>query len=152
MKRVLGAALGLALATGAWAAEEHGGGHEAGAHGGRSPTGDYAAPPPTVDKRSLLTGNTLTAVAFIPIDPPRPALGGGMTSFERLMFEAYLRDGGNAELRWYDPRTARYTAARTERWSIDGDRLCLALPAPGAGKARQSWSPSSVHRSARAAV
>jgi hypothetical protein len=130
MKRVLGAALGILIATGAWAAEEAGHGGE---HGARSPTGDYAAPPPLVDKRAFFTGNTLSAVAFIPLNPPRPALSGaGMSSLERVMFEAYLSEGGSAELRWYDPRTARYSAAQAQRWSLDGDRLCLGIPAPGA--------------------
>jgi hypothetical protein len=71
-----------------------------------------------------LAGNTLSAVTFVP--RAGAATGGG--SLLRLMFQAYLRPDGTAQLRVWDTARNAYTAIEERRWSVSGSTLCIGVP------------------------
>lgn len=77
------------------------------------------APPPLTD---ALTGNTLSAVLFL----PHEAAGGG--SLDRVVFQAYLRPDGSALMRRWEPARNAYSALAERRWSVSGSTLCLDFP------------------------
>lgn len=78
-----------------------------------------AAAPPLAD---ALTGNTLSAVLFL----PHKAAGGG--SLDRVVFQAYLRPDGSALMRRWQPAQNAYSPVAERRWSMTGDQLCLDFP------------------------
>jgi hypothetical protein len=78
-----------------------------------------AAAPPLAD---ALTGNTLSAVLFM----PHEATGGG--SLDRVVFQAYLRADGSALMRRWQPAQNAYSPVAERRWSVTGDQLCLDFP------------------------
>jgi hypothetical protein len=69
-----------------------------------------------------LTGNTLSAVLFL----PHAAAGGG--SLDRVVFQAYLRADGSALMRRWQPAQNAYSALAERRWSVSGNLLCLDFP------------------------
>src|SRR5262249_32870906 len=103
MKQIIAlfaALLSLAFAGPAWAAEA---------------AGPLAA---------RLAGNTLNAVTFLPRKPGMP--GGG--ELARVMLQAYLRPGGGALVRVWDPSRNSYTPAAERRWHLTGTQLCIDSP------------------------
>jgi hypothetical protein len=86
-----------------------------------------AAEPPPVTAGQL-TGNTLSAVAFV----PRNAGMSGGGELARIMLQAYLGVGGQALVRAWDPARDSYTAPTALRWSLSGSTFCLDLPIRGA--------------------
>lgn len=86
-----------------------------------------AAEPPPVTVNQL-TGNTLSAVAFVPRKAGMP--GGG--ELARIMLQAYLGAGGRALVRAWDPSRDSYTAPAALHWSLSGSTFCLDLPIKGA--------------------
>src|SRR5690348_10642099 len=71
-----------------------------------------------------LTGNTLSAVTFLPRKAGMP--GGG--ELARVVLQAYLQPGGGALVRVWDPSRDSYTPAVERRWSLAGTRLCIDSP------------------------
>ena len=69
-----------------------------------------------------LTGNTLSAVLFL----PHAAAGGG--SLDRVVFQAYLRPDGSALMRRWQPAQNAYSPLAERRWSVTGNELCLDFP------------------------
>jgi hypothetical protein len=45
------------------------------------------------------------------------------------MFQAFLEPRGGALVRWWDTSADRYSRVSAQRWRLDGDTLCLAVPA-----------------------
>jgi hypothetical protein len=72
-----------------------------------------------------LAGATLSAVAYVAREAGMP--GGG--ELARIMLQAYLRPGGQALVRAWDPARNTYTATVERDWSLDGAKFCLGLPA-----------------------
>jgi hypothetical protein len=94
----------------------------------RDPITEYS-PRPVIDGRQFFTGNTVNAVAFLPVDPSEPHLAApGSGSLLRIMFQAYLRPDGEALVRSWDARVGRYTPVSNQPWRLDGSTLCLAVP------------------------
>ena len=114
----------LALVRAGTAAEDH-------AHGGGHERGPFPyAPVEKVDTKRFFTGNTMNAVAYVPSAQPQPGPNAiGASSLSTVMFQAYLREDGTALVRAWDPRSARYTPTAQQFWSVDGDTMCLAVPA-----------------------
>jgi hypothetical protein len=111
----------MAIAGGAIGAEGHGG-HERGPY----PYG----PAEKIDPRQFFTGNTVAAVAYLPVAHPQPGPDAtGASSLLTVMFRAFLRPDGTALVHSWDPRTASYTPTATQFWSLDGNTLCLSVPA-----------------------
>ncbi|MBV8457437.1 MAG: hypothetical protein JO122_12560 [Acetobacteraceae bacterium] len=73
-----------------------------------------------------LSGNTLSAVAWVPRAAGAPG-GGGLS---RFMLQAYLRPDGSALIRIWDAARNAYTPPSERNWSLSGNRLCLNLPVP----------------------
>jgi hypothetical protein len=88
----------------------------------REAAADGAAP-----LSARLAGNTLSAVAFV----PRADASSGGGSLLRLMFQAYLRPDGGAQLRVWDTVRNAYTAIEERRWSVSGSTLCIGVPRIG---------------------
>lgn len=87
-------------------------------------------PAEKVDPRPFFTGNTVSAVAYLPVAHPQAGPNAtGASSLLTVMFQAFLRDDGTALVRSWDPQAARYTATAKQFWSLDGNTLCLAVPA-----------------------
>jgi hypothetical protein len=82
----------------------------------------HAADP--VPLSTLLIGNTLSAVTFVPRPPGAP--GGGELS--RIMLQAYLRGDGSALVRVWDGLRDAYTPPTDLPWALTGSTLCLDLP------------------------
>jgi len=75
---------------------------------------------------ATLAGKTLSAVAFVMRRQGVPS------ELHRFMFQAYLRAGGGALVRVWEPRRDAYTRPREGRWALSGSTLCLDLRAgPG---------------------
>jgi hypothetical protein len=83
-------------------------------------------PPPV--SINQLTGNTLSAVAFVPRPPGMP--GGG--ELARVMLQAYLGPGGQALVRAWDPSRDSYSVPTGGHWSLNGSTFCVDLPIRGA--------------------
>jgi hypothetical protein len=62
----------------------------------------------------------------VPHEAPK---GGG--SLSRIMFQAFLRPGGTALIRRWDPAHDAYTTPAERRWSLSGSTLCLDFPDMG---------------------
>jgi hypothetical protein len=87
------------------------------------------APRPVIDARAFFTGNTLSAVAFIPREEDEQEADSPTSgALLRVMFQAYLRPDGGALVRAWDPRVGRYTPVASERWQLEGSALCLRVP------------------------
>lgn len=86
-----------------------------------------AAADDTPSLAERLAGNTISAVTFVP--RADAAAGGG--SLLRLMFQAYLRPDGSAQLRVWDPVRNAYAAIEERRWSASGSTLCIGVPRIG---------------------
>jgi hypothetical protein len=71
-----------------------------------------------------LAGNTLSAVTFLPHKAGMP--GGG--ELARVMLQAYLRPGGGALVRVWDPARDSYTVPIERSWTLAGTRLCIDSP------------------------
>ncbi len=93
----------------------------AGAADAPQPPGAAEAPKPLAE---TLVGNTLSGVLFMPHEAPA---GGG--SLDRVVFQAFLRSDGSAQMRRWDSTHDAYTAIAPSRWNLDGDTLCLDFPA-----------------------
>ena len=89
-----------------------------------APASRAEGPVPTL--ADLLTGNTVSAVLFVPHEAPK---GGG--SLNRIMFQAFLQPGGTALIRRWDPAHDAYTPTARRRWSVSGANLCLDFPDMG---------------------
>jgi hypothetical protein len=75
---------------------------------------------------AALTGKTLNAVAYVMRREGVPS------ELSRFMFQAYLRAGGGALVRVWEPQRDAYTRPREGRWTLAGSTLCLDLRAgPG---------------------
>jgi hypothetical protein len=69
-----------------------------------------------------LTGNTLSAVLFL----PHEASGAG--SLDRVVFQAFLRPDGSALMRRWQPAQNAYSPVGERHWSVSGNLLCLDFP------------------------
>jgi hypothetical protein len=85
----------------------------------------------------LLTGNTLSAVAWV----PHPAAASGRGALSRFMLQAYLQHNGSALMRVWDSTRNAYTRPLERNWTLSGSRLCLDLPNPGFG-----WICAEIHK------
>jgi len=75
---------------------------------------------------ATLAGKTLSAVTFVMRRQGVPS------ELRRFMFQAYLRAGGGALVRVWEPRRDAYTRPREGTWALSGSTLCLDLHAgPG---------------------
>lgn len=75
---------------------------------------------------ATLAGKTLSAVTFVMRRQGVPS------ELHRFMFQAYLRAGGSALVRVWEPQRDAYTRPREGRWALSGSTLCLDLRAgPG---------------------
>jgi len=84
-----------------------------------------------------LEGKTLSAVVYAS-DAPGPVTG---RSLHRIMLQAYLEPDGRALFREWVSARDRYSAPAPARWSLAGDRLCLALPGGALCAAVHVWGP-----------
>lgn len=84
-----------------------------------------------------LEGKTLSAVVYAS-DAPGPVSG---RSLHRMMLQAYLEPDGQALFRQWVGARDRYSAPAAARWSLIGDRLCLALPGGALCAAVHVWGP-----------
>ena len=85
--------------------------------------------PPAPNLAARLAGNTMSVVAFVPRRPGAPG-GGELT---RLLVQAYFASDGRALVRVWDPWHNAYTVPADRKWSLNGTKLCLEVPAPGNG-------------------
>lgn len=68
-----------------------------------------------------LAGKTLSAVAFV------MHRGGVPSELSRFVFQAYLRAGGSALVRVWEPQQDAYTQPREGSWNLSGSTLCVDL-------------------------
>lgn len=86
-----------------------------------------AAPPPSLE--AGLAGFTLSAVTYVPRQPGQAA----PADLSRVMFQAYLGNGGRALVRVWDVARDAYTLPAATSWTLTGSKLCLEVPQPGPG-------------------
>ena len=92
---------------------------------------DNSGPPGTSHGLAdRLGGDTLSAVVYA----ARPAAQGGDTRLRRYALQAYLRPGGSALVRVWNPARGAYAPAVERSWTLSGDRFCLDAPSPGPGR------------------